>query len=546
MGKYITIAELYEIFDKQGKDFHFSQRDTSKQILIATTELITFENSEEDEDALKVHLQACHTGVNDNKCNVDTEVMTKSLSTLINKPILGYIYEDEDGEYQFHAHDEGEQIVGFLPESCNPQIVYDEEKKKDYVEVDGIIVEKYTKAADILRREKQCAVSVEMAVNEMEYDAKQRILNITDFVFTGVTILGRNADGTRVREGMAGSNIKIKDAEVSFEEQQAKLEELSRQIAEIQNSLAINNSEKGGKEGLMKFDELLAKYNKTAEDITFETEGLSDEELEEAFAKAFADEEVVKPDTAEEPAVGEPESGSEPEAEGAEVPVPAADPEPEVAKDAEPSASEDSGDAGVFTASLKIGEKEFSLNLDEKYAAISNLVNMTYGGEDDWFGVTFFDEDGYVIMQSWCTGDAYKQSVERVNDSYQLVGERVAVQSMWVTAEEKAQVESMRNSYSDMLSRLQNYENESAKMEVLNGEEYAGVRESEEFSKLMDVEYHFEMSIDEVKAQADSILLNAAKNNSLNFASQNVQTTRKAIQFKSSKGSGRYGNMFSK
>ena len=546
MSKYITIAELYEIFDKQGKNFRFSQKDTSKQILIATTELLTFENSENDEDALKVHLQACHTGINDNKCNVDTEVMTKSLPTLINKPILGYIYEDEDGEYQFHAHDEGEQIVGFLPESCNPQIVYDEEKKKDYVEVDGIIVEKYTKAADILRREKQCAVSVEMAVNEMEYDAKNRILNITDFVFTGVTILGRNADGTKVREGMAGSNIKIKDAEVSFDEQQAKLDELSRQIAEIQNSLAINHSEKGGKESLMKFDELLAKYNKTAEDITFETEGLSDEELEEAFTKAFADEATEETVAMEESIVEESESVAESEAEEAEDVTPAEDSEPEATEDAEPSASEDSGDVGAFAASLKVGEKEFSLNLDEKYAAISNLVNMTYGGEDDWFSVTFFDEDGYVIMQSWCTGNAYKQSVERTGDSYQLVGERVEVQSMWVTADEKAQVESMRSSYNDILSKLQNYENESAKMEVLNSDDYAGVRESEEFSKLMDVEAHFEMSVDEVKEKADSILLNAAKNNSLNFASQNVQTTRKAIQFKSSKGSGRYGNMFSK
>jgi hypothetical protein len=182
-----------------------------------------------------------------------------------------------------------EIIVGYLPESCNPHIEFDEEKKKNFVEVDGYIVEKYTKAADILRREGKCQVSVEMAVNEMNYYAQTRILNITDFIFTGVTILGRFEDGTEVQAGMAGSNITIRDSEVSFADTQIKLEELSRQVAEIQHSLSIKNSEKGGTESLMKFDELLKKYNKTAEEVTFETEGLSDEELEAKFAEVFGE-----------------------------------------------------------------------------------------------------------------------------------------------------------------------------------------------------------------------------------------------------------------
>ena len=290
MKTLLTFADLYKFFEEQNKDCVFSAKDTDKQFVIGEYGLMKFEEDKIGEN-LPVHLQACHTGTNDNKCRVSNETMTNALSSLINKPILGYIYQDDDGELQFHAHDNGEQIVGFLPESCNPKIVYDEEKKKEYVEVDGIIVENYTAAADILRREQECAVSVEMAVTEMKYDAKEKILDILDFIFTGVTILGRNEDGTKVREGMAGSNITIKNAEVSFSEQQAKLEELSRQVEELKQSLAINNSEKGGKEGLMKFEELLAKYNKTAEDITFETEGLSDEELEETFAKAFAEEE---------------------------------------------------------------------------------------------------------------------------------------------------------------------------------------------------------------------------------------------------------------
>lgn len=555
MKKLLTFAELYKCFAEQDKDFVFSAKDTNKQFLIGEQGVLTFDEDNEG-DLLAVHLQACHTGKNVNKCRVSDDTMTAALPSLINKPILGHIYKDDEGEFQFRAHDRheedgdivyDEQIVGYLPESCDAKIVYDARKNKNFVEVDGYIVENYTKAADILRREGECKVSVEMAVNEMRYDAKEKILDILDFTFMGVTILGRFEDGTEVQAGMAGSNITIKNAEVSFAEQQAKLEEISKQVEELKQSLAINNSEKGGEKGLMKFDELLAKYNKTAEDITFETEGLSDEELEEAFAKAFAEEEpaegaepIEPEESAAEPAPVEPES-AEPKAETEE---PTEGEEPKEGEGDEPSASED--DAATITASLKVGDKEFSLNLDDKRRAISDLVNMTYGEDGDYYFTTFFDEDAYVIMESWCTGDAYRQSVERTGDSYALVGDRVAVHSVWVTDEEQTQLDNMRNSYSDVLAKLQNYEDEPAKLDLLNSEAYNGIRDNKEFVKLMETEAHFELSVDEVKSKADSILLEAAKTNSLNFAEQNVQTTRKAFQFKSNKGSGRYGNMFNK
>ena len=47
---------------------------------------------------------------------------------------------------------------------------------------------------------------------------------------------------------------------------------------------------------MTKFEELLKKYNKTVEDITFEYEGLSDEELEEVFSTTFGESEPT-PDT---------------------------------------------------------------------------------------------------------------------------------------------------------------------------------------------------------------------------------------------------------
>ena len=555
--KLHTFADLYNFFEKQNKDCVFSAKETNTQFLIGMNADMTFDE-DKDSDLLPVHLQACHTGENVNHCFVSDEAMNNALSSLINKPILGYIYKDDEGEFQFRAHDmhteNGETvydeiIVGYLPESCDPHIKFDEEKKKNFVEVDGYIVEEYTKAADILRREGKCQVSVEMAVNEMAYDAKTHILNITDFTFKGVTILGRFEDGTEVQAGMAGSNIVIRDELVSFADTQAKLEELSRQVAELQNSLSIKNSEKGGTESLMKFDELLKKYNKTAEEVTFDVEGLSDEELEAKFAEEFGEELAANEEV--KPAEDEAQSEEKPE-EGEEAGTPDPKEGDESADEEKPAEDETPAEeekpVADITASIKTGEeiRTFELSLDEKDRALHNLVNITYGDADnDYYFTTAYEDSSYLIMESWCTGRAYKQSFERNGDEYSLVGERVEVFSVWVTEEEKTQLESMRNSYDSMVAKLQNYENEPAKMEVLNGDEYAAVRDSEEFEALMAADAHFELTVDEVKAKADSILLNAAKNNALNFAAQNVQTTRKAFQIKSNKGSGRYGNMFS-
>lgn len=570
MKKYYMLDDLYKFFEEQNKDFSFNAKYMNgRQFSIGMKADMIFADENDENDFLPVHLQACHTGENLNKCSITDEDMEKALPSLSDKPILGYIYKDDDDEYQFRSHDmhkeNGETVydeipVGHLPTECNAYIKFDEEKKKNYVEVDGYIYEKYTKAADILRREGKCNVSVEMEVNQMNYDAKTRILNITDFSFSGVTILGRFEDGTEVQPGMAGSNITIRNSEVSFEEQKAKLEELAQQIAEIQQSLSINNSEKGGTDSLMKFDELLKKYNKTAEEVTFETEGLSDEELEAKFVEAFGEvpmeEEAAVPEGEAEQTPAEPQTPTEDETSNQEE----SEVQPEEGEEAGTPAPEEGESAPVegtpvpeapaadITASIKTGDKTatFGLSLDEKNRAIHELVNITYAEADnDYYFVDVYEDDGYVIMESWCTSRAFRQGIERNGDNYSLVGDRVEVFSVWVTEDEKNQLDSMKSSYNDMLAKVQNYESEPQKMEVLNKEKYNYVRESEEFSKLMEAENHFNMSVDEVTAKADSILLNAAENGSLKFAQQNAQTTRKAVQIKSNKSTGRYGNMFS-
>ena len=244
------------------------------------------DDSNEKAGLLPVHLQSCHTNLNENGSFISDENMEKSLSTFKNRPILAYIHE-VDGQPEFYSHnmheDENGDVVydevpiGIVPESCNAKIVYDEEKDKNYVEVDGYIFEEYSKAAEILQREQECAVSVELSINELSYNAKEKYLEIEDFFFSGVTILGKTPSGQPVNPGMQGANIRLSD----FEEKNNSLfSNYSEQISEMQEKLDTllshfdnKNSKEGGNIKNM-FEKLLEKYGKTVEDITFEYDGL--------------------------------------------------------------------------------------------------------------------------------------------------------------------------------------------------------------------------------------------------------------------------------
>lgn len=73
-------------------------------------------------------------------------------------------------------------------------------------------------------------------------------------------------------------------------ELQERLEKLEACFNKKQNIPVKTISKEGGIDNKMtKFEELLTKYNKTVEDITFDYEKMSDEELEVKFTEMFDD-----------------------------------------------------------------------------------------------------------------------------------------------------------------------------------------------------------------------------------------------------------------
>ena len=232
-----------------------------------------------------------------------------------------------------------------------------------------------------------------------------------------------------------------------------------------------------------KFEELLQKYGKTAEDVTFEYENLSDEELEAKFAEAFAE---------------QPEATPEPQPETPTF------------------------DVG-FSAQCGDTKKEFSLSLSDKIKAIYQLVNATY--EDDWYGVDVYEDDGYIQMYGWCYEKNYRQKYTVEGEVYTLVGEREEIFARYLTQEEIDSLESMKSNY----AALEQYKNDkeaeiahAERMSALVG--YATIENTEEYKAL--VESIDKYSKEEVIEKADAIVGKYARQGmQFNFESEAPKPT---------------------
>ena len=301
MAKQIlTLDSLYQFFVEQNKTVNFSSKEVGKPIVVTTNGYFETDDTEMP-GMLKLELKVCHTETNRNGSHISTENMEKAMPTLKYRPILAYIHELEDGTKDFYAHnieviekEDGETDIVYIEKQVGcftadePWLKYDKKKDKTYVHAYAVIPEGYTDAADIIRRKNGTKVSCELVIDELSYNAKEKYLDLTSFYFGGCTLLGVDEDGNEIGEGMLGARADISDfchKEPTYTYQDKMIEVLEKLNITLSN-FNTNTTQKGGSE-MNKFEELLAKYGKTAEEVTFEIEGLSDEELEAKFAEAF-------------------------------------------------------------------------------------------------------------------------------------------------------------------------------------------------------------------------------------------------------------------
>lgn len=537
--RLLYIEDLYDFYsNKYKRSTKFSAEKTGEPLVVQVHGRVNFDESDKNKDGLlPVHLQSCHTDLNVNGSNIESSVMEAALPSFSNRPILGYIHkvttdENPEGQWEFYSHnmheDENGDVVydeypiGIIPESCNAQLVYDKEKKKTYCEVDGYIFEEYSKAAEILQREEECSVSVELSIRELSYDAKQKFLNIEDFWFSGVTILGKTPQGNEVKPGMTGSNIKLADFSSKnnslFEDYETKMVELQARIENLetacfnreQNSSVRTLSKEGGnKENMTKFEELLAKYNKTVEDVTFDYSELSDEELEAKFAEVFGEDNNADGDNSGDDTTNEPSNDNEGDGENP----------------TEPEGTTD-GDNEGEGQNFENMTKTFEISHDDIRYALYNLLSSYEDADNEWYYITGV-YDSYFVYESWDGGKIYGQKYTKDNDNVSFDGERYNLHKEYLTDSEYTEIQDMRSNYSSVVEELNTYKSAEVfadKMTIFNDEAYSEYLDTDEFKALMSEDSVNKYSKEELSEKADATLGKLVKKNkTFSFAGETSQ-----------------------
>lgn len=480
--RVMTVDELYN-FCLQNNFSKFTSNESGAELVVEMPG--HFEKDTKDESLFTEGMtpfvsRAFHDKVNLNKSKIETEVFENNLPSSHLRPILANIVKDEEtGLLDFGSHDfhiekvvekdkDGnsvevdktiydEQPIGVIDGSRNA-IEYDEKADVNRAVLHGYLYNEYCQdAIDILNRRGTVDCSVELSIRSMSFDGVEKVLILDDFYVSALTLLS-----ARTLPGMAGSNFKIEDFEVKESIKFDKNEKLIELLENLNKTLSNFNKEQTpvqtqSKEGginndMTKFEELLTKYGKTAEDVTFDYAEMSDEELEAKFAEMFND-----------------------NSDGAKSDEPSNDGE---GVESESNTNEDFSKDELFN-------KLFEISFDEIRYALNTLCSI-YRNDSEWCYVSQVYEE-YFIMEDWDNNKFYKQSYTKDGDNVALSGERIEMFAMLLTESEKISIEEMRSNYTELKEFKENVEkNElhSKKESLLTDEKYSVLLENEAFIEL--------------------------------------------------------------
>ena len=567
--KLLTIDDLYSFYLEQNKTCKFSSEESGYQLSVQVPAY--FEVSDEEDDTLLFcTVKLMHSGENRNHSNVTDEALTKAAKGLAYKPILANFMEytdEETGEIlkDFTSHDmvindDGtatylEKQVGCFT-ADEPYFEVEEETGHNFLYGICAIPREYTDTCSIIERKNGTKISVELAVNSMEFDASKKVLNLTDVVILGATLLGKDPKTLKdVGEGMKNARLDIADFSTKnnsiFADYKNQMIELQERLEKLEtacfnkdlNNGQNNNAEEGGNNKDMdKFNELLSKYGKTAEDVDFEYEGLTDEELETKFEEVFGEKKPEEDNGSD----GKPSDKGEGSSDTKD--------------DTDTGVKEDNacgGGSGSTKKKKKNAEepvedmvRTFTISHEDIRYALYNLLDTVSMDDNDWYCITSVFDD-YFVYESWNGGKIFGQKYTKENDNIAFDGDRYELFREYITADEKAQLDDMRSNYSSIVEELNTYKSTEIyadKMTVFDDEAYADYLETDEFKALMSDESVNQYSKEELAEKADATLGKLVKKNRSFSYSENNEKKSNKVNFNLKpdvqKKSKAYGTLF--
>lgn len=241
-----------------------------------------------------VKVWIAHTGKNLNKSYFSKELLEGMIPSLKFIPIVGFIQSSENNKDDFAGHEEryivtkdGVEVeylgrmYGFLPEDNNARFEMKTVNgvEREYLVADGIIVNKFAKAKEILDRDSEKGQSMELVRESLDgyYEKKDDQFVITSADFEALCILG----DSKIPAMTGGAIEKIQFTAIKFE-----LQELINEL-----KLEMKNEKGGNGLDITKFEELLVNYTHVSTEFAEELKGkLETFESEESLVAVLEEE----------------------------------------------------------------------------------------------------------------------------------------------------------------------------------------------------------------------------------------------------------------
>ena len=397
------------------------------------------DNSFDSDKFIKMRLRVCHDQINPNRSEFNVENMEKTKDSIKNIPILANVIFDENDQPQFGGHDmaieeskinEGEYKliyketpIGLVPENCNHTI--EKFNDKNYVFVDCYIWKEYSNyAQDIIERDNEIKLSMEILIDSYSYNAKDKVYNITDYRYQGITFLNKDF-GTGMENALATTSTFSKG---NFKEKFIiMMQELKDTLTQYSN---INNAiEEGGNVLDENIKELLEKFNFTFDNLPFDIEGISLEDLEIKLNEFTTEniEEVIE------------ETNEVPKQEVFEENV-------------------------VEVTELKLETekfiKSFELSHSEIRYALYKLLSPVETEDNEWYFIDQVYDDKFEY-ENWEGTKIYRQRYKKDGDNVSFESERIELFQERLTQEEKAELDKMRSNYTKLQSEFNTLKSEN-------------------------------------------------------------------------------------
>lgn len=487
-------------FCQEQKFTKFNSEDTGYQLALKVPTTFEIDDTVDDNHRgmMKLKIRIFHTGLNRNKSYVSKVSAEKAMNTIADRPVLAAIHQLDDGTWDFKGHeveivknDKGKDELRYIESqvgsfSSTPAFwEHDDDLNKDYVCAYAYVSENYTKTCEIIRAKQGTKNSCELFINDLSYNAKEKYLELNDFYVNGSTLLGSEDDGTEIREGMEGSRADIVD--FSVENNSIKYDRDEKLIEVLENlNKAISNfdskpnyvqekTKKGGNEGEMKkFEELLDKYGKTVEDVTFDYEKMSAAELEEKFMEMFGSDNADK--GASDVKNIDDNSGAEKESFSSDK--------------TGSNSNNDVKEGGEFQQYENLIRTYEISHEDVRYALYKLLAPFEDADNEYYYISNVYDS--YFVYEGYCADKIYRQNYIKDGDNVEFEGERIELFRELLTASEKAELESMRSNYAELKSFkdiTEDNERRAKKEDIINAEKYSVLSQKDSNGNYMNADF---------------------------------------------------------